>query len=318
VKVRVIGAGALGMMVAARLFRSGVKVELVSRTMKQAEEIRAQGLLLKGKEMTGEAIDAVVQVPVCAFEEMVAANFDWILLMVKQTSITDEWAGALGKQLSPSSRIVCYQNGIGHIGILGRHIPIEQLWVAVTTEGALKHSARYVEHTGSGTTWLGSVQASDIPKSDQDAGRILQKLLSRAGFSTILSNNINSKIWNKLLMNAVINPLTAILQVRNGRLPRAPAALPLMRTLFEEGKMLAERLGIELDADLWEQLLMVCERTADNNSSMLQDVLAGRNTEIEAITGGLLSEAQQAGVQIPTHSALYAIIRSIEQQREII
>jgi 2-dehydropantoate 2-reductase len=326
VLVRVIGAGALGMLAAARLVQSGTKVELVPRTIIQAEEIRSQGLLYTGKLSESAETTSIVRPEVKAYEELESKGIggssdeppDYIFLMVKQSSITEVLALTLSKQLKPSSRLVCFQNGIGHIAILQRYIPVEQIWVAVTTDGALKHSARHVEHTGMGTTWLGSIQpVSDLDDDNHNEKKLLN-LLNDAGFETFVSNNITSKVWNKLLINTVINPLTAILQVRNGILPQIPSTLPLMRSLYEEGAMLADKLGIELAPDLWEQLLNVCERTAANQSSMLQDVLARRLTETEAITGGLLAEAWRVGVELPTHAALYYMIRSIEQQWEII
>jgi 2-dehydropantoate 2-reductase len=335
--VKVIGAGALGMMVSARLLLAGVKVKLVTRSQQQAEEISEQGLLLTEKGPEGIDINKVLPVSVSTFAELepvkqsvINAKVDctrsetavdeinYILLMVKQTSITDQLAQELVRQLTPSTRLVCFQNGIGHIEILQRYIPVEHIWSAVTTEGALKYSSRHVKHTGYGTTWLGSNQASSITSGDENIGEILQNLLIDAGFSTFVSNNIKSKVWDKLLINAVINPVTAILQIRNGMLPVLPALIPLMRALYEEGSGLAEHLGIELAPDLWEQIGIVCKRTADNQSSMMQDILAGRITEIDAITGGLLKEAQRIHIQLPTHAALYYMVRSIEQQWEII
>jgi 2-dehydropantoate 2-reductase len=112
----------------------------------------------------------------------------------------------------------------------------------------------------------------------------------------------------------VINPLTAILQVTNGVLPELPAALTLMRTLYEEAKELADKLNITLAPDLWEQLLAVSRLTAHNRSSMLQDVQSRRRTELDSITGGLLAKAREAGVRLPAHETVYALVRSIEQQ----
>ncbi|WP_240416990.1 ketopantoate reductase family protein [Paenibacillus periandrae] len=333
-KVRIIGAGAMGLLLAGRLFQSGVSVELVTRTIRQADQIRAEGLRLSENELQSEVREIILKVPVYAMEELGplksamssmirkadddAREPDVIMLMVKQTSITDELAVELSKQLAPSSRLVCFQNGIGHIDRLSRYISLEQIWIAVTTDGAFKQTDLHVRHTGKGMTWLGPA----LPKAsavELEAVHNLQNLLNLAGFSSMVSNNINSKVWNKLLINAAINPVTAILRVPNGALLQTPAVLPLMRSLHDEALLLAERLEIEeLAADLWEQILLVCERTASNHSSMLQDVLAGRDTEIEAITGGLIQAASRLNLQLPTHSAMYAMVRSIEQQMKII
>lgn len=320
------------MLMAGRLFQAGVCVELVTRTIGQANQIRTEGLKLSESELQSEGTGAILKVPALAMEELGRSSVkssinvnpeagtddpDVIMLMVKQTSITDDLAFELSRQLTPSSRLVCFQNGIGHIDRLSRCISLAQIWIAITTDGAFKQTDHLVRHTGKGTTWLGPV-LSNTSTMEMEAVHNLQNLLNHAGFSSMVSNNINSKVWNKLLINAVINPVTAILRVRNGALPRTPAVLPLMRSLLDEASLLADRLGIELAADLWEQILLVCERTADNHSSMLQDVMAGRTTEIEAITGGLIQAASGLDLQLPTHSVMYATVRSIEQQMEII
>ncbi|MCR8634984.1 2-dehydropantoate 2-reductase [Paenibacillus sp. N5-1-1-5] len=332
-KIRVIGAGAMGMLVASRLIRVSAEVELVTRTSEQAQLIREQGLLLTtgigtSPSNNNERDTFKISPRVFSFEEATAYAItdietselpDIVLLMMKQTSITGELASAIQLQLrKPTSRLVCFQNGIGHIELLQRYIPQEQLLIAVTTEGALKHSPRHVEHTGRGMTWVGDDSNGIRTKNDKGLVKNFKNLLNNAGFTVNLSNNITSKVWNKLLINSVINPITSILQVRNGQLTDLPASYALMRSLFDEGVVLADKLGIELANDLWEQLLEVCRKTANNQSSMLQDVLSQRRTENEAITGGLLAKARETEVEMPTHNTMYLLLQSIEQQWETI
>jgi 2-dehydropantoate 2-reductase len=323
----------MGMLFAAYLIRTGRKVELVTRTSEQAQLIREQGLLVTAAEAqninhneTGRPrAEWAVNPAVLSFKEAVAFAItsekseelpDLVFLMVKQTSITDELAVAIKKQLKPGSRLVCFQNGIGHTELLKRHIAAVQLLTAVTTEGALRRSSRHVEHTGKGMTWLGADESVTLTEIDKKIVKNTQNLLADAGFSVSLSNNITSKVWNKLMINAVINPITAVLRIRNGLIPELPAARALMRSLYEEGAALADKLEVELAPDLWEQLLEVCRLTANNQSSMLQDVLSRRRTEAGAITGGLLDKAREAGVTMPGHETMYQLLRSIEQEWE--
>ncbi|GAA4857994.1 2-dehydropantoate 2-reductase [Paenibacillus vulneris] len=317
-KVRIIGAGALGMLFAASLARSGaVHIELVTHSREQSERVSAEGLRLLTKSSESGQQDIRVRPFVIAEEELISSPDslpapDWIFLMVKQTAVTERLARTIADQMKPETRLLCFQNGIGHTDILAQCIPENRLWLAVTTEGALRHHSVCVEHTGSGETWIGPL--INDASQDRHLEKNLQKMFQDAGFSVSLSNKITSKVWNKLLMNSVINPLTAILQVPNGMLLQLPAAQGLMRALYEEGLELAARLEIELAEDLWEQLLKVCERTAANQSSMLQDIRARRLTELDSITGGLLAQAKQAGLTLPTHHTVYQLVRSIEQQ----
>ncbi|WP_036745750.1 ketopantoate reductase family protein [Paenibacillus sp. UNC451MF] len=318
-KVRVIGAGALGMLIAASLAEAGIQIELVTRSREQADTLSEEGLLLLKKKSDASQQEVIVRPIVMSEDKLelttgVQAAPDVILLMVKQTAVTEELADKIAAQMKPETRLICFQNGIGHTDILSRSIPAEQIWLAVTTEGAFRHHSRCVEHTGRGLTWLGPLSMPNDQKNEDDLEKKLQKMFQDAGFNVSLSNKITSKVWNKLLINSVINPLTAILQIPNGKLTQLPATMPLMRALFEEGVQLAGKLGIELADDLWEQLLTVCERTAANQSSMLQDIRACRLTELDSITGGLLAKAQQAGMGLPAHRTVYQLVRSIEQQ----
>jgi len=315
-KVRVIGAGALGMLLAASIRAAGGDVELVTRSRGQAERLKRDGLLLKRNAEDGTRESITVRPAILSSDELMSSRHapDAILLAVKQTAVTDELAQSVAAQLRPSSGLVCFQNGIGHTDLLSARIRPEQIWLAVTTEGALKHTPAQVEHTGSGITWLGPMVSTNTAPTGANWEKKLQIVLSNAGFSVSLSNQMTSKVWNKLLINAVINPLTAILQTTNGMLPELPASRELMRRLFDEAAALADALGIGLADDLWEQLLAVCRRTANNQSSMLQDVRAQRTTELDAITGGLLTKARQTGIQLPTHETVYRLVRSIEQQ----
>jgi 2-dehydropantoate 2-reductase len=325
-KFEVIGAGALGMLVTASLAEAGAQVELVTRTRKQAEAVKGAGILLTKKDDgRRNDLDGVTMFPTAVHtyenaqqESGQGTEADYILLMVKQTAIDDSFARFVASRLLPNTkaRLVCFQNGIGHVDILARHIPEYRLLLAVTTEGALRHSETHVEHTGSGMTWIGAIDSVKLSEPEADIQKKLVILLNNAGFNVSLSNQITSKVWNKLLINAIINPLTAILQVTNGTLPELPAAAVLMRSLYTEAGLLVDKLGIELAPDLWEQVQEVCRRTAQNRSSMLQDVQSRRRTELESITGGLLAKAKEVGLLLPTHEAVYGLVRSMEQQWE--
>ncbi|MCS7463428.1 2-dehydropantoate 2-reductase [Paenibacillus doosanensis] len=322
-RVRVVGAGALGMLLAASLSVRGTNVELVARSGEQAARLESEGLLLTDRDDAGEPLSVTARPRIFAADELASGGAakhgppDVVLLTVKQTAVTDDLARELADQLKPDSRLVCFQNGIGHTDVLSRHISAGQILIAVTTEGALRHSQRHVEHTGRGSTWLGSLEEGEATGSAAMQKK-LQNLFQDAGFAVSLSNQINSKVWNKLMINAVINPLTAILQIPNGMLLKLPAAMPLMRGLYEEGAGLAKQLGIGLADDLWDQLLDVCRLTAANSSSMLQDIRARRRTELDAITGGLLAQARRIGMELPTHAAVYQLVRAIEQQWAIL
>lgn len=314
------------MLFTVRLAEAGAELELAVRRLSQKERLISAGVsLIEACSASEEGADAA---PIhLAFPKITLMDEDrrmeesrnreqqgsmhWIVLAVKQSAITRDFAEAIRRRMGADSWVVCLQNGIGHVETLTEYIPAERIMLAVTTEGASKRSETEAAHTGRGTTWIGGASSSD----NEEAAAAQKKwvaLLNVAGFQAFLSKNMTSRVWQKLLVNAVINPLTAILQVTNGELPGLPQAQQLMRALFDEGTALAAALRIELDPDLWEQLLDVCRRTAANRSSMLQDVLAGRPTEIDAINGGLLKQAGAIGLAMPSNQAVYQLVKALE------
>jgi 2-dehydropantoate 2-reductase len=313
VRIRIVGAGSMGMLFAGKISCTGIRVELITHTMEQRDKLNNKSLCLLEN---GIEQSIHVWATYCAsvdYSESEAS--DWIFLMVKQKDITD----SLFKQLKPfvneGTRFLCFQNGLGHLEKVQHEFPENQVYAAVTTEAARKISDDIVEHTGFGITWFGKIEkaSSKVLKWDEQE-KNLQNLLINAGFEVYLSNKMNSLIWNKLILNSVINPLTAILGIHNGGLLCSPPLRDLMKNLLEEGCTVAHQLDVEIADDLWEQLLQVCERTANNHSSMLQDINEGRVTELEWINGALLKCAKFHQLSLPSHDVLYRMVKHLESR----
>lgn len=319
------------MLFAAKLAGIAPHMEIWVRQASQKEEIQRMGIRLREgirredheSASDNEFISAALRVEIFGQDNdnrdrvqiTDRADPHFMILAVKQSAFTPSFVDELARLTDSSSWIVCLQNGIGHVESLASRIPLNRILLAVTTEGAWKQSNTEVVHTGQGTTWIGAADPLSASESET-AQKKLAELFQLAGFHTLLSKNIISRVWQKLLINAVINPLSAILHVKNGELPHLPHAFSLMRVLFEEGADLAAALNIDLEPDLWDQLMEVCRKTAANQSSMLQDMLAGRLTEIDAITGGLLHRAEHLGIALPAHQTVYRLVKSMEQCRK--
>jgi 2-dehydropantoate 2-reductase len=317
VRIDCIGGGSIGLLMAGRLAAVHTnRIRVITRTKEQADALLAEGLTVKGPE----GLD-----PQCNFVE--AAEFeayllnnvgseeapDWILVTVKQKDIDGRLLEAVRNHTGPNTLVCCFQNGIGHLENLAAAVERSCLCVAVTTEGANRKGQTEVWHTGTGLirTGLAFPDAGDLAQ----AGRVGEwaETLRQAGIPAELSKNINQDIWNKLMINVVINPLTALLSVPNGRLLESVELLALMKQLYEEASAVAAALDICPDKGLWDKLLDVCRATALNRSSMLQDMDAGRRTELEWLTGGLLREAKRIGMALPSHETVYNLVKAKEQ-----
>ena len=311
--IDIVGAGAMGLLYSAKLIAAECPVRIWTRTAEQAQLLRDQGLKLELPDGEIQHLDEIYAYPLEQAVERLkleGSEIEKLALFVKQTHWTDELLGHLHHlPVSQELSIVCFQNGIGHMEILKRVWTGAVLLSAVTTEAAKRIDAHHVIHTGQGTTYIGSENNQvDVHELAED----WNNLLNIAGIQASVSNNIEGMIYQKLLINAVINPLTAILRIRNGELLNSTARIELMRAVFAEVRDIYAALQIEVGEQDWKIIEQVCERTASNTSSMLADVLQHRQTEIEAITGALLRLAEQHGVDAPVQRSLYLLVRALD------
>jgi 2-dehydropantoate 2-reductase len=174
--------------------------------------------------------------------------------------------------------------------------------LGVTTVGARMLEPGYVQFTGNGKIFLGA--------HPQVSG--LSRLLETAGFQVEVVDDPISLLWGKLLINAAINPLTALLRVKNGELLEQQVTRELLGEVAKEAASVALQLGIHLPyTDPILAVEEVARNTATNYSSMLQDVLRGTGTEIEAINGAIVRMGERNGVPTPINRVLWQLVKSL-------
>lgn len=312
--IHVIGAGAIGKLLASGLasIEPKIRLALVTHHRAQAAALNESGLILRR-----EGHDTTCPVRALAWSEYESGGPGWsadaVFLTVKQQHVTASMLQSAARQLAPDGIVVAWMNGIGHESLLAQTPGSDRSALAITTEAALSPDPVTVVHTGSGQTALGLLR--DASPSAQAILQKVGKCLKQAGFVNRLSNDIGKEAWNKLVINAVINPLTAIYGISNGDLLTSPPLRRKMRTLFQEARAVAARAGVNVEEALWDQLLDVCRRTARNRSSMLQDVTAGKQTEVAWINGSLIRAAERYGLDVPGHRAVFDAVRGIENTR---
>ncbi|WP_271749909.1 ketopantoate reductase family protein [Cohnella sp. JJ-181] len=311
--MQIIGGGAIGLLLAGRLAASGVLVCVRTRTREQADELAAEGVAVLSA--LGDAdLRAIVEAAPLA--DGMAGMPEVALLAVKQTALTPDFLDLLDAALPPRAVVTAFCNGIGHTDLLTERMPGRPVLAAVTTEASLRLGAATVRHTGRGEIWLGPAPLFERGDAAYAAGEekeaaALAAALRQAGFTASASNHMAERMLRKLLSNAVVNPLTALLRVPNGELVRPPARAELVRRLFDETLAVLRACGLRANAGLWEELLDLCERTAANRSSMLQDVLAGRPTEIMAINGAVAKLAALKGLAAPYNESVTALVSAL-------
>jgi len=322
-QVDIIGGGAVGLLYGARLAEAGAGVTIWTRTASQAERLREQGITWLPMGGGKARIAAVNSVWIedkngMQGERRRRANEEsskrWILLTVKQTAINEELLLKVNYLAgSDGASIMCMQNGVGHMKKVRGALPESDLYAAVISEGALRHDDCTVEHTGAGELWFGHVgeKESIRDKYNEISLKMFISCMQSAGIAIFLSKEMDNRIYNKLLINAVINPLTALFQLRNGELPADPLRLKLMKAVYDESVQVLAAAGLKPPEASFDRVLEVCRLTSGNRSSMLSDVQAGRKTEIAYINGGIASIARERGRIAPLNEAMTALIESL-------
>ncbi|WP_375103698.1 ketopantoate reductase family protein [Paenibacillus sp. RS8] len=318
-RIDIIGAGSLGLLLAGRLIASGNKVRLWCRGIEQCRQLENEGLTVSYEDGRDSISISGARFAFAPIEEFTDAYFrepsDWIIVTVKQDILHNVLPEFLSPLREEQAHIICFQNGIGHMEMLRELLPKANLYAAVTTEAAKRKSLNEVIHAGAGEVWIGrwglkNGQAHIIHNDLQ--AKYLIEVLILAGFSAFLSNEVGTMIYRKLLINAVINPLTAIWRVPNGELLASEGRLQLMKELFREATMVYDACGVAYDHDAWDNILKVCRNTAGNTSSMLADVLASRTTEIQWINGSLVNMAERTGTLVPLHRLICQLVEGIK------
>ena len=284
-----LGAGAIGCLFASALQRSGCPTTLLLRQHCSA----APALVTVERE----ASVSRVELPVSP-----ASDSSHISHLLVTTKAQDVRAAVLsvGHRLDCASQVLLLSNGLGFAGELQAELPLPAYFFGTTTEGAYQASRWHIHHAGRGLTRVGQPGSPLPPRWFEQWSRAIQPSRWDA--------DIEQSLWLKLAINCAINPLTALHRCRNGELTGLALA-PQLAGLCEEIMQISAAAGFgATTADLPEQVAAVIRATADNRSSMLQDVLARRGTEIDYITGHLLQLASRHGVAAPRNESLYRSI----------
>ena len=207
-------------------------------------------------------------------------------------------------RLGRDSVVLILVNGMGLLELATAVLPQVTLCAGTTTEGAYRTGARQVRHAGNGTTRIGS------PTSGREPAWF--KAWRGTALACHWDPHIENALWHKLAINCAINPLTALHKVHNGALQQEPALIASVNSLCEEIAAVSEAAGFsETARRIRGDAAEVIRRTADNKSSMLQDVLAGRRTEIDFITGYLVHRADALGVTVERNRDLLERVRNL-------
>jgi 2-dehydropantoate 2-reductase len=300
-KILVFGAGALGG------FLGGLLSHKYDVTLYGREE-KILPIQESGLKMTG--ISDCVTHPKILFkpEDLGKTEFALIILAVKSYD-TNSALDIIKKNASQTSTILSLQNGLDNENKIAEAVGLNRTLGGVTSHGITYVGPAHVHHAGIGETLIGEMDGQDTDRIKEIADT-----LSSVGIETKISSNIGSEIWAKGIVNAAINPLTALTRLRNGFLLEIPSLTRLLEDTCSECIMVAEAAKIDLHGcDVIKKTKNVARLTAENRSSMLQDIERGKRTEIDSINGAIVEVGKKHGVKTPINSFLVALVKGIEE-----
>ena len=292
-RIGIIGAGSIGLLFAAYLSKT-CHVTVYTRTIDQAKAINKNGIVLVKnsqeikKDVKARGID------------IWNGQEDLTVVAVKQyqlEGIIEKFSQVTKMPLN----ILFLQNGMGHLKLLSR-LEGHNLFVGSVEHGAYKENAYKVRQNGEGV--------SNLALFCGDSANLTSFIsLVPIDFPVCFHENYYEMLVNKLIVNAIINPLTAILQVENGWLLKNDYYYNVLKDLFTEITFI---LNLAEPNVYFNRVIEVCENTALNRSSMLKDIESGRKTEVDAILGFLLEKAQQQAKPAPLINSFYHLVKGKE------
>lgn len=297
--ILIVGTGALGSLFAARLVQAGHHVTMLGTWKAGLDAIRRQGV--QYIDSNGNQLSFHVNT---SHDPRECVGIKYALVLVKAWQ-TERAAAQLSECLAEYGLAVTLQNGLGNRETLIQSLGLERVALGVTTTGATLLGPGSVKAGGEGP----------ISIERNPALGPLEAALRSANFDVRAVEDAQSLVWGKLVINSAINPLTALLKIPNGELLERPSAREVMGALARETARVAYAEEIKLPfEDPVAAAEEVARQTAANQSSMLQDVLRGAPTEIDAICGAVVSYGEKHHIPTPANWDCWKLIRAMHRQ----
>jgi len=290
-KIIVLGAGGIGSLVGGFLSKNN-DVVLICRE-KHVNEINKNGLMLNGAVNENFKVEAATKI------DSIDEN-DLIILSTKATD-NEKTLNEIKNLIKKNNVILCLQNGLGNEVQIKRIIDCK-IVRAITTAGTIFLDPGKIECSNLGDIFV---------EESKDSEKIVD-LMNKSGLKAQVSPNIKDRIWKKLIVNCVMNPLTAIFRVKNGDLAKCP---DLIKSIVHELILVANKEGLNYsEEEVFENIMNIIKESKLNKSSMLQDIIKGRKTEIDFLNGAVVELGKKYNINCPVNDSLVGIIRFLENK----
>ncbi|MBW2975872.1 2-dehydropantoate 2-reductase [Candidatus Woesearchaeota archaeon] len=288
-EIIVLGAGAIGSLVGA-LLSKGNNVVLIGKE-EHVNKIKKSGLEISGCIKDNFQVKSKTKIS--------SIDDNALIILTTKAFDNEESLKEIKHLIKENTIILCLQNGLGNEESIKKIVNCRVIR-GVTTSGASLIGPGKVKCSNIG----------DIYLEDSKVSGNISGVLSQAGLKTEIISDIQAMIWKKLIVNCAINPLTAILKVKNGDLLRFQ---DLIRLIIGELVMVAEKEGFSFDEkETFNMVIQVIEDSANNCSSMLQDILKGKRTEIDYLNYAAVKIGKKHSIKCPINEGLSMLIKGME------
>lgn len=301
-KIAIVGAGAMGSLFGGLLAERGHSVTLIDVNVAHLEAIRANGLRLHTDD--GDRHIHALQ----ACQPSQAEGSPDLMLVFTKTLHTASALAGVAHMIGADTHVLSLQNGLGNVEVIQRHVAPSRILIGVTTWPADLVGPGQVHSHGQGVVRLMSADGSEHPMLAKVAGA-----LADAGLACTADPAVWTAIWEKVAFNAALNSICAVSHCTVDQLGLIDDGQDLAYSVVEEVLAVAQAQGIAVDQDACAaRVADAISRHVGHKPSMLQDVLAGRKTEVEAINGAVVAAAVRSGIPVPCTRTLLRLVRLVE------
>jgi 2-dehydropantoate 2-reductase len=300
-KIVIVGPGAMGCLFAAFLSKSKEEIWLLDKNKERAGKLEQNGISLEGISGKWNAKVKSTAQP----QEIETAD---LVIIATKSYDTKSAVMHVKPIIGEKTGVLTLQNGIGNIEVISEVVGADNVIAGTTNLGATLISDTHIRHAGLGETIIGKTDGSTPVILRQ-----IRELFNQVKLETRISRDIKGILWSKLIINVGINALSALTRLHNGRLIEFEGTRRILRDAVTEAVKIAKRKRIKLIyEDPLAKVEAVCEATSGNVSSMLQDVLRRKRTEIDFINGVIVRLGQELGIPVPVNSLLVNLVKTIE------
>jgi 2-dehydropantoate 2-reductase len=302
-KFAVVGAGPVGAIMAAFLSNAGYEVTLCDVVPSLLEPAIDRGIIIEGTD----TLHAKVAKTVTSVEELAADPPDVTVVTVKATALP-ALAPALAKVVTDGRYAVSWQNGIDTELVLAQHLGIKQVMRGVVNMGCVPVKPAHVRIAFHHRPHF----LQELDSQSKDAALAICGVFTECGLNTNHTDQITNMVWRKAVLNACMNPICAITRRTMGEIVSEPTLFSLVDALMKEGIAVARANEFALGTNFYAYCVDYLKNGGSHKPSMLQDLEAGRKTEVDFINGKIVEYGVRAGMATPYNTMVRGLVKALE------